>query len=177
MCTPGIHEGHGHKRRLGRKEGAGKKRQIRLPPRLHQPSQSPGKNRLEGLPNQFHNRSTRLSTQQPVPYETEVARGKEHKHARSHTKQNGQENPVSDMILKFFFIALNSKTDWTLQTLPTEIVNKNMERSNLHLQLAWFWPDHIVEPKARGIANQHNLTNIYVFKTRAHNIPILNTRH
>ena len=31
---------------------------------------------------------------------------------------------MSDMILKFFFIALNSKTDWTLQNLPTEIVNK-----------------------------------------------------
>ena len=41
---------------------------------------------------------------------------------------------MSDMILKFFFIALNSKTDWTLQNLPTEIVNKNMERFNLHLQ-------------------------------------------
>ena len=40
---------------------------------------------------------------------------------------------MSDMILKFFFIALNSKTDWTLQNLPTEIVNKNMERFNLHL--------------------------------------------
>jgi len=39
-----------------------------------------------------------------------------------------------DMILKFPFIALNSKTDWTLQSLPTEIVNKNMERFNLHLQ-------------------------------------------
>ena len=41
---------------------------------------------------------------------------------------------MSDMILKFFFIALNSKTDWTLQNLPTEIVNKNMERFKLHLQ-------------------------------------------
>jgi len=41
---------------------------------------------------------------------------------------------MSDMILKFFFIAFNSKTDWTLQNLPTEIVNKNMERFNLHLQ-------------------------------------------
>jgi len=41
---------------------------------------------------------------------------------------------MSDMILKFFFIALHSKTDWTLQNLPTEIVNKNMERFNLHLQ-------------------------------------------
>ena len=40
---------------------------------------------------------------------------------------------MSDMILKFFFIALNSKTEWTLQSLPTEIVNKNMERFNLHL--------------------------------------------
>jgi len=41
---------------------------------------------------------------------------------------------MSDMILKFFFVALNSKTEWTLQNLPTEIVNKNMERFNLHLQ-------------------------------------------
>ena len=41
---------------------------------------------------------------------------------------------MSDMILKFFFIALNSNTDWTLQNLPTEIVNKNMERFKLHLQ-------------------------------------------
>jgi len=41
---------------------------------------------------------------------------------------------MSDMILKFFLIALNSKTEWTLQTLPTEIANKNMERFNLHLQ-------------------------------------------
>jgi len=45
---------------------------------------------------------------------------------------------LSDMILKFFFIALNSKTDWTLQSLPTEIVNKNMERFNLHLQAPRF---------------------------------------
>jgi len=29
---------------------------------------------------------TRLSTYKPVPYETGVARGKEYKHARSHTK-------------------------------------------------------------------------------------------
>jgi len=41
---------------------------------------------------------------------------------------------MSDMILKFFFIALNSKTEWTLQNLPTEIVNKNMEIFNLYLQ-------------------------------------------
>ena len=37
---------------------------------------------------------------------------------------------MSDKILKFFFIALNSKTDSTLQNLPTDIVNKNMERFN-----------------------------------------------
>ena len=42
--------------------------------------------RLENLSNQFHNRSTRLSTYKPVSYETGVARGKEQKHARSHTK-------------------------------------------------------------------------------------------
>jgi len=42
---------------------------------------------------------------------------------------------MSDMILKFFFITLKSKTEWTLQNLPTEIVNKNMKKFNLHLQL------------------------------------------
>ena len=57
-------------------------------------SQPSGKKRLEGLPNQFHNRSTRLPTHQPVPYETRVARGKELKHAGSHTKQNGSKNPL-----------------------------------------------------------------------------------
>jgi len=41
---------------------------------------------------------------------------------------------MSNMILKFSFIALNSKSDSTLQILPTEIINKNMERFNLHLQ-------------------------------------------
>ena len=80
-----------------------------------------------------------------------------------------------DMILKFFFIALNSKTDWTLQNLPTEIVNKNMERFNLHLQPPRLWPDHTVEPKSRGAANKHNLTHIYVSKTRAQNIFTVNT--
>jgi len=38
------------------------------------------------------------------------------------------------MILKVFFIAQNFKTEWTLQSLPTEITNKNMERYDLHLQ-------------------------------------------
>jgi hypothetical protein len=41
---------------------------------------------------------------------------------------------MSDMILKFCFIALNSKTEWTIQIPPTEIANKNMERFNLHFQ-------------------------------------------
>jgi len=41
---------------------------------------------------------------------------------------------MSDMILKFFLIAPNCKTEWTLQTLPTKITNKNMENFNLHLQ-------------------------------------------
>ena len=40
---------------------------------------------------------------------------------------------MSDMILKFFVIALNSKIEWTLQSLPTEITNKSME-NNLYLQ-------------------------------------------
>ena len=41
---------------------------------------------------------------------------------------------MSDMILKLFSIALNSRTEWTLQSLPTEITNKNMERYDLHLK-------------------------------------------
>jgi len=39
---------------------------------------------------------------------------------------------MSDMILKFFFIALNSNIDWNLQSLPNEINNKNMEKYNLY---------------------------------------------
>jgi len=42
--------------------------------------------RLESHSNQFHHRSTWLATYKPVPYETGVARGKEPKHARSHTE-------------------------------------------------------------------------------------------
>jgi len=94
MCTLGIHEGHGHSRRLGRKEGTGKERKIRPPYRLHQPSQPSRKERLESLSNQFHHRSTRIPTHQPVPYQTRVARGKELKHARGHMKQNGSKNPL-----------------------------------------------------------------------------------
>ena len=50
---------------------------------------------------------------------------------------------MSDMILKFCSIALNSKTEWTLQSLPTEITNKNMERYNLHLQASGTRSAHI----------------------------------
>jgi len=41
---------------------------------------------------------------------------------------------MSYVILKFFFIALNSQIEWTLQSLPTEISNKGMEKYNLYLQ-------------------------------------------
>jgi len=41
---------------------------------------------------------------------------------------------MSDLILKFFFIALNSKIECTLQSLPTEITNKSMGKYNLYLQ-------------------------------------------
>jgi len=37
-----------------------------------------------------------------------------------------------------------SKTKWTLQCLPTEITNKNMQRFNLQLQASGTWSDHIV---------------------------------
>jgi len=91
-----------------------KKRQIQLPSRFHQPSQSLGKKRLESLSNQFHNGSTRLSTHQPVPYETGVARGKEHEHARSHTKQNGPKNSFYvgyDPQVFFYCIKLQDRFD------------------------------------------------------------------
>ena len=62
--------------------------------------------------------------------------GVKNKNTREAIRNRTVQKPLSmsDMILKFFFIALNSKTEWTLQKLPTEIVNKNMERFNLHLQ-------------------------------------------
>ena len=158
MCIFGVHESHGHEWILGREEGAGEKSQIQLPSRLHKPSQPPGKERLESPLNQFHNRSTRLFTYNPVPYEIGVARGKEQKHAKAIRNRTVQKIlSTSDMFLKFFFIALNSKTDWTLQNLPTEIVIKKMERFNLHLQSQRMWPDRIVEPQERGAANHHNL--------------------
>ena len=82
---------------------------------------------------------------------------------------------MSDMILKFFFIALNSKTDWTLQNLPTEIVNKNMERFNLHLKPPSLRPDHTVDLKARGIAKQHNLHTSMYLRLGRKNILTVNT--
>jgi len=39
---------------------------------------------------------------------------------------------MSGIILKFFFIALNSKIDWSLQALPKEITDKNMEKNDLY---------------------------------------------
>jgi len=52
---------------------------------------------------------------------------------------------MSDMILKFFFIALNSKIEWTLQSLPTEITNKSMEKYNIHRQASGPPSDHIAQ--------------------------------
>jgi len=85
---------------------------------------------------------------------------------------------MSDIILKFSFIALNSKTDCTLQILPTEIVNKNMERFNLHLQPPRSWPDHKVEQKEKRIANiSHSSTHTYASKTSAQRRLIVNTEY
>jgi len=47
------------------------------------------------------------------------------------------------MIHKFFFFALNSKIDWTLQSLSTEITNKSMEKYNLYPQPEGPTQDHI----------------------------------
>ena len=62
--------------------------------------------------------------------------GVKNKNAREAIRNRMVQKPLSmsDIILEFFFIALNSKTEWTLQSLPTEITNKNKERYNLHLQ-------------------------------------------
>jgi len=57
---------------------------------------------------------------------------------------------MSDIILKFFLVALNPKTEWTLQTLPAEIANKNMKRFNLHLQPSRMWTDHIASHRKRS---------------------------
>jgi len=35
--------------------------------------------------------------------------------------------PVSDVILKFFFAALNTNLDWAKYSLPKELFNKSME--------------------------------------------------
>jgi len=43
---------------------------------------------------------------------------------------SGPDSPknlsMSDWILKFFFIALNSNIEWTLQTLPKKVTYKSM---------------------------------------------------
>jgi len=83
---------------------------------------------------------------------------------------------MSDMILKFFFIALNSKSDCTLQILPKEIVNKNMEKFTSNRQ----GHDQItkIEQKERGIANlSHFSTNAYASKTRAPHRLKVNTEY
>jgi len=55
---------------------------------------------------------------------------------------------MSDMILEFFFIALNSKMEWTLQ--PTEITNKRMEKYNQYLQATRPPQDYIAHRQGRA---------------------------
>ena len=129
MCTPGIHEGHGHKRRQGKNDRYGS---------------------LLGFINHLSHREKSGWKVSQTNFTT-VVRGSLHtnqfltrleslgvknKHTREAIRNRTVQKPLSlsDMILKFSFIALNSKTDWTLQNLPTEIVNKNMARFNLYLQ-------------------------------------------
>jgi len=156
MRILGTHQSHGHEWRLGWEKGAGKNWEIQLPSRLYKPSQPPGKERLESISNQLHNRSTRLLTHEPVSYEIGVARGKEPKHARSHREimlfigkpigrswliSSAREAirnrtvqktlSMSDIILKFFFIALNSKSDCTLQILPTLWVGNRQQEHGM----------------------------------------------
>jgi len=83
---------------------------------------------------------------------------------------------MSDMILKFSFIALNSKSDCTLQILPTEIVNKNMERFNYTSNRQghdWFTK---IEGKERGLSNiPHSSEHVYSKRTRMPHRPKVNT--
>ena len=79
------------------------------------------------------------------------------------------------MIFKFFFIALNSKTDWTLQNIPTEIVNKNMERFNLQVQPPGCDQIAQLSQKQKDQPTHTNLTHIYASKIRAQNILTVNT--
>ena len=83
---------------------------------------------------------------------------------------------MSDMILKFFFIALNTKTDCTLQILPTEIVNKNMERINLHLPPR-SWPDHKVEQKKEEQLRYHILTRTLIHPRRGRKQTLVNKEY
>ena len=84
----------------------------------------------------FTTGSTRLPTHKPVSNKVGVTRSKKQEHFRmSSRKRTVHKNFfMLDMIFKFFFIALNSKTVWTIQSLPTESTNKNMDRFNVHLQ-------------------------------------------
>ena len=143
MCTPGIHESHGHQWGLGREKGAGENDRysslLGFINHLSHLEKSGWKasqtNFTTGVRGSLHTNQflTRLESL-----------GVKNKNTREAVRNRTVQKPLSmsDIILKFFFIALNSKSDCTLQILPTEIVNKNMERFNLHLQSPRLWPDH-----------------------------------
>jgi len=57
---------------------------------------------------------------------------------------------VSDMVLKFLFIALNLKIEWTLLFLPTKITNKSMQKYNPYLQAPGSPKDHIAHSQGRA---------------------------
>ena len=84
----------------------------------------------------FTTGSTRLPTHKPVSNKVGVTRSKKQEHFRMSSRKRTVHKTffMLDMIFKFFFIALNSKTVWTIQSLPTESSNKNMDRFNVHLQ-------------------------------------------
>jgi len=90
---------------------------------------------MENLSNKLYNGSTRLlhTNQFLTRLESLGVKNKDTREAiRKRTVQKTLS--ISDMLVKFCLVALNSKTECTLQTLPAEIANKNMERFNLHLQ-------------------------------------------
>jgi len=132
-----------------RKRNRRKTTDIQLALKFHWRPQQARKERLESHTNRLHNGSTRLLTYRSVSDQTGNTWSEKQEHEGSYLELDSPKSPLrSYMILKFFFIAVISRIKWTLQSLPTEITNKGMEKYNSYLQAtgapAW---DHIAHDK------------------------------
>jgi hypothetical protein len=131
VCILGIHQSNELKRRLGCEKRIGERRQIQRTLGLYQsPQQKSGwkatqTNFTTGVRGFLHTNQfvTRLETL-----------GVKNKNTREIIRNRTVQKTLSmsDMILKFFFIALNSNIDWNLESLPNEINNNNMEKYSLY---------------------------------------------